>query len=213
MRRAVRAGLDGRAAIAGVEHLAEQALQVDRLGRRERRGASLAADLPLDRPDEARRRRPRHRESRAAGTPSSSSRSSPSRRRARAPSSARRRTRPRPRPSTRGPTGRRAVGHRPRAIARPRPAAAPRSIASHARSWPSTALAGDAEEERAVRHMRGCRTRGRRSRPAGLRSPRSAREPGSGRRAARRKARGLGGISRSRAPYSARPAGSRGAGG
>ena len=51
-RRAVRARLDGRAAVAGVEHLAEEPLQVDRLGRRERRGPALAADLPLDGPDE-----------------------------------------------------------------------------------------------------------------------------------------------------------------
>ena len=50
---AVRARLDGRAAVAGVEHLAEEALEIDRLRRRERRGAPLAAHLPLDRPDEA----------------------------------------------------------------------------------------------------------------------------------------------------------------
>ena len=52
-RRAVRAGLDGRAQVARVEHLTEEALEIDRLGRRERRWPRLAADLPLDRPHEA----------------------------------------------------------------------------------------------------------------------------------------------------------------
>ena len=47
-RRSVRARLHRGAAVAGVEHLAEEALQVDRLRRRERRWASLASDLPLD---------------------------------------------------------------------------------------------------------------------------------------------------------------------
>ena len=51
--RAVRAGLDGRAHVARVEHLAKQPLEIDRLGRRERRGTPLAADLPLDGPHEA----------------------------------------------------------------------------------------------------------------------------------------------------------------
>ena len=45
--------LDGRAAVAGVEHLAEQPLEVDRLGRRERRGRRSPPTSPLDRPEEA----------------------------------------------------------------------------------------------------------------------------------------------------------------
>ena len=49
----VRTGLDGCAAVTGVEHLPEQTLEIDRLRRRERRRASLAAHVPLDRPDEA----------------------------------------------------------------------------------------------------------------------------------------------------------------
>src|SRR6185503_5160623 len=52
--RAVRARLDSRTEIASVQHLAEEALQIDRLRSRERRRASLASDLPFDRPDEAR---------------------------------------------------------------------------------------------------------------------------------------------------------------
>ena len=51
-RRAVGRGLDGDAPVARVEHLAEQALQVDRLGRRVRRRPHLAADDPVDRADE-----------------------------------------------------------------------------------------------------------------------------------------------------------------
>ena len=51
-RRAVRRGLDGDAPVARVEHLAEEPLQVDRLGRRVRRRAHLAADDPLDGADE-----------------------------------------------------------------------------------------------------------------------------------------------------------------
>ena len=52
-RRPVRARLHGGAAVAGVEHFAEEALQVDRLRRRERSGSSLSRDLPLDGTDEA----------------------------------------------------------------------------------------------------------------------------------------------------------------
>ena len=51
-RRAVRGRLDGRAAVAGVEHLAELALQVDRLGRRADGRPALAADAALDRPEQ-----------------------------------------------------------------------------------------------------------------------------------------------------------------
>ena len=120
-RGSVRARLDGCAAVSGVEHLPEEPLQIDRLGRRERRRASLAAHLPLDGADEAGPAALQHRASRAAGTPSSSSRSSRSRPRARAPSSARRRTRPPRPPSTRARTGRGAAGRRPPAAARPRP--------------------------------------------------------------------------------------------
>ena len=50
----MRAGLDGRAHVARVEHLAKQPLEIDCLGRRERRGTPLAADLPFDGPDETR---------------------------------------------------------------------------------------------------------------------------------------------------------------
>ena len=119
-RGTVRARLDGRAAIARIEHLPEEALQVDRLGRRERRGTPLASDLPLDRSRRAPAGGRRPRGSRGAGTPSSSCRSSPSRPRARAPSSARRRTRPPRPPSTRARTERAAAGRRPRAVARRR---------------------------------------------------------------------------------------------
>ena len=76
-RRAVRRRLEGDAPVARVEHLAEEPLEVDRLGRRERRGALLAADLQLDRARRARPARPPPRASSGAGTPSSSSRSSP----------------------------------------------------------------------------------------------------------------------------------------
>ena len=75
-RRAVRARLDRGAPIARVEHLAEEPLQVDRLGRRERRGTALAADLPLHGSDETRLAAGGLEDRRAAGTPSSSSRSS-----------------------------------------------------------------------------------------------------------------------------------------
>ena len=53
-RRAVRRRLERDAAVARVEHLAEEPLEIDRLRRRERRRAPLAADDPLDRPDQAR---------------------------------------------------------------------------------------------------------------------------------------------------------------
>ena len=53
-RGAVRARLDGRAAVARVEHLAEEALQVDRLRRRERRRTPNSAHMPLHRADEPR---------------------------------------------------------------------------------------------------------------------------------------------------------------
>ncbi len=53
-RGPVRARLDGRAAIARVEHLPEEALEVDCLRSRERRRTRLASNLPLDRPDEPR---------------------------------------------------------------------------------------------------------------------------------------------------------------
>ena len=52
--RSVRARLDRRAPIAGVEHLAEQPLQVYRLGRGERCGTMLEPDLPFHGPHEAR---------------------------------------------------------------------------------------------------------------------------------------------------------------
>ena len=53
-RGSMRAGLHRSAAVSGVEHLAEKALQVDRLRRRERCGKSHASDLPLDGADETR---------------------------------------------------------------------------------------------------------------------------------------------------------------
>jgi hypothetical protein len=53
-RRAVRGRFERAAAIAGVEHLAEGALEVDRLRRSARRRAALPADPVLDRPEEAR---------------------------------------------------------------------------------------------------------------------------------------------------------------
>ena len=50
----MRRGLHRARAVAGVEHLAEQTLQVDRLGRRPHDAAPLAADARLDRPEQAR---------------------------------------------------------------------------------------------------------------------------------------------------------------
>ena len=50
----VRACLDGCTPVARAQHLAEQALEVDRLWRRERRRPPLAAHVPLDRSDETR---------------------------------------------------------------------------------------------------------------------------------------------------------------
>ena len=50
----VRGGLHRAAPVAGVEHLAERALQVDRLRRRSRDRAPLASDPHLDGPEEAR---------------------------------------------------------------------------------------------------------------------------------------------------------------
>ena len=50
--RAVGRGLDRDAPVAGVEHLAEEALEVDRLGRRVRGGPGRASDDPLDGADE-----------------------------------------------------------------------------------------------------------------------------------------------------------------
>ncbi len=49
---AVRGRLEGGAEIAGVEHLAERPLQVDRLGRRANRRPALAADAAFDRPQQ-----------------------------------------------------------------------------------------------------------------------------------------------------------------
>ena len=51
-RSPVRGRLEGDASVAGIEHLAEEPLQVDRLGSRERRRTPLAADHPLDGTDE-----------------------------------------------------------------------------------------------------------------------------------------------------------------
>ena len=59
----VRRGLHRARAVAGVEHLAEHPLQVDRLGRRPHDTAALAADPRLDRPEQA-RAPPRGRENR-----------------------------------------------------------------------------------------------------------------------------------------------------
>ena len=67
-RRAVRRRLDGDAPVAGVEHLAEEPLQVDRLGSRVRRGPGDAADDPLDGADEPRRAARRRRARIAGGT-------------------------------------------------------------------------------------------------------------------------------------------------
>ena len=53
-RGGVRRRLDRARAVAGVEHLAEQPLQVDRLRRRALHAAPLAADARLDRAEQAR---------------------------------------------------------------------------------------------------------------------------------------------------------------
>ena len=71
----VRRRLHRARAVAGVEHLAEQPLQVDRLGRRAHDAAPLAADPRLDRPEQARAAAPRRRGSRTGGSSSSSCRS------------------------------------------------------------------------------------------------------------------------------------------
>ena len=52
--RAVRCGLHRAASVSGVEHLAEEALDVDRLGRRPHRGAPLSPDAVFDRSEETR---------------------------------------------------------------------------------------------------------------------------------------------------------------
>ena len=51
-RRRVRRRLHRARAVAGVEHLAEEPLQVDRLGRRALHAATLAADARLDRAEQ-----------------------------------------------------------------------------------------------------------------------------------------------------------------
>src|SRR5207302_1245506 len=51
--RSVRGRLHRAAAVAGVEHLAESALDVDRLGGRTDRGAALASHAALDRAEQA----------------------------------------------------------------------------------------------------------------------------------------------------------------
>ena len=53
-RGAVGGGLHGGASVPGVEHLAQEALDVDRLGGRPHRGAPLAADPVLDGAEETR---------------------------------------------------------------------------------------------------------------------------------------------------------------
>ena len=53
-RGAVGGGLHGGASVSGVEHLAQEALDVDRLGGRPHRGAPLAADPVLDGAEETR---------------------------------------------------------------------------------------------------------------------------------------------------------------
>jgi hypothetical protein len=55
-RRAVRGRLHRAAAVARVEHLAEQALQVDRLGGRPGGRAALAVHAGLDRAEQPGRR-------------------------------------------------------------------------------------------------------------------------------------------------------------
>ena len=117
----MRARLDGRAAVAGVEHLPEEALQVDRLRRREGRGSPLASDPPLDRPDEpgpaTRRVEDRAQQERRRRLPV---RPRDARELELLRRLAEERHPPR-RPSTRARTGRGAAGRRPRAAARRRP--------------------------------------------------------------------------------------------
>ncbi len=50
--RRVRRRFDRDGAVADVEHLAEEPLQVDRLGRRARNAAPLSADARLDRAEQ-----------------------------------------------------------------------------------------------------------------------------------------------------------------
>ena len=74
---AVGGGLHGGASVPGVEHLAQEALDVDRLGGRPHRGAPLAADPVLDRAEETRAPAGRGEDGEERETRSSSSRSSP----------------------------------------------------------------------------------------------------------------------------------------
>ena len=119
-RRRVRRSLHRAASVAGVEHLAERVLEVDRLRGGSRHGPSLAADPALDGPEEA-GPAARRGEDGVAGMPSSSSHSCRSRPPPRARAWARRRTRRRPGPSPRG-------RWRRRAAARERRADAPRRV-------------------------------------------------------------------------------------
>ena len=75
--RGVRRRLHRARAVAGVEHLAERPLQVDRLGRRPHDAAPLAADARLDRPEQARSPPGRGEDREQTGTSSSSCRSCP----------------------------------------------------------------------------------------------------------------------------------------
>ena len=136
-RRAVGRGLDGDASIARVEHLAEQALQVDRLGRRVRRRRAPRHRRPSRRCRRAPVSGLRPRGRSGAGTSRSSCRSFPSRRRPRARASARRRRHRRRSPSTHARPRRRAAARRARAGARRRGRRRPPPRPRRAKSCPS----------------------------------------------------------------------------
>ena len=127
-----------RRAVAGVEHLAEEPLQVDRLRRRPLDAAALAADPRLDRPDEARPaagggedREEQHRRRRLAVRAGDAGD-------LRAPRSAARRTRPPRAPSRRARRRRRPAEPRSSSGRSTTSAAAPAASASAAKSCPST---------------------------------------------------------------------------
>ena len=185
-RGAVRRRLDRRAAIPCVEHLAEEALEVDRLRRREGRRAMLAADDPLDRPHEPRPSTGRleHR------VEQEHDRRLPIR-----PCDARDlellRRLAEERVRSDGHRGPRVRHHELRHVASElhrvlddERARTPLDGGTRERVSVD-ATPGNAEEERPRSERSACRTRGPRSRPGVLRSPRSGRGRGSAPRAPR----------------------------
>ena len=148
-RRAVRRRLHRAAPVAGVEHLPEETLEVDRLGGRPRRRPPLAVDAGLDRPEQTgppagggEHRVEQERRRGLPVRPGDADDGELSR-------SARRRTHRRQPPSQRARRARRPAARRGRAAARRRAPTAPFATASGREVVTVDALPGDAEEERA----------------------------------------------------------------